>query len=188
VAFGHAPAHRGLSPGNLLDLSHPRLAKDRQEHDPAAARDVVADPALVSTQVEAQLTELSAKLTRIRLIEVHTPILQQVDVEDHVTKFLICQAQKPLLDRRLDLYHTPAHSNFAIAISQPRSPATAPDGAELASDTAMAVGSIEPVAEAGWSAGAEACGGLTEAGEGLAGVVREVDIQPRTHVRSVSEG
>src|SRR5215472_2649555 len=114
VALGDAPPHRGLGPGDLLDLAHLRLPEHRQEHDPPPARCVVADALALAAQVEAQLAELPPELPRVRLVEVDSLLLQQVDVEGHVTELLVRQAQEPLPDLRLKLYDTPAHSNFAI--------------------------------------------------------------------------
>jgi hypothetical protein len=39
--------------------------------------------------VEAQLAELPLELTRVRLVQQDTLLLQQVDIEGHVTEFLV---------------------------------------------------------------------------------------------------
>jgi hypothetical protein len=69
--------------------------------------DEVADPAPFAAQIEAQLAELALELPRVGLVEQDTLLLQQVDVERHVTEFLVREIQEPIPDLRLKLNSTP---------------------------------------------------------------------------------
>src|SRR5919109_3988451 len=89
VVLSEAATHRHLRPGDLLGLAHLGLSEDGQQDDPSFGADEVADPPAFASQVEAQLAELALELAGVGLGEQDTLFLQQVDVEGHVTEFLV---------------------------------------------------------------------------------------------------
>ena len=88
MAFREASLHGALGPGNLATLSSSLLAEDREQHDPPSGRNVVGDARRLTdrTEIEVKLTELAPQLASVRLVEVNTPLRQEVDVEFRTTE------------------------------------------------------------------------------------------------------
>jgi hypothetical protein len=96
--------HRAIaaSPRDLGNLSHPRLRKHCQQHDPPLWRDPVRHPYRPAVQVEAQLPQLAVELARVGLAEERSSIRHQIDVERCRRKLSRRQRLEPVPNFRFE--------------------------------------------------------------------------------------
>ncbi len=90
-----------------MSLSAFRLLEDRQQDDAPTGCDPVGDPGCSASEIEAQLTELSIELLRVRFIEQMSFLFESVDVEVDAALLVIIQHEVPVSNLWLDFDLSP---------------------------------------------------------------------------------
>jgi hypothetical protein len=95
VAFVDAALHSSPGAFDLRLLSWSGLGEHGEEHDDPSAGDVVGDAGLLSTDVEAQLTQLAVELSGEWFAEQSALVGEQVDVALDVTELFVGERVEP---------------------------------------------------------------------------------------------
>lgn len=115
VFGGAARAQRSSRSIDLTRFSPTRLDENRQQDDPATARDPIGNPHRPTGKMEPEFAQLAVQLSGIGVIKLRSFLGKQIDVEGSRHELRGGQPFEPVSDFWLQFHGIPCHSVDAMA-------------------------------------------------------------------------